>query len=220
MSIFITATGTNIGKTIFSALIMTKYGKEGLVYWKPIQTGVDDDLSSMKRLSGLADYHFINNTYRFETPASPHIAAEIESKQINETHMLEMYDSVSTRNCVIEGAGGLMVPINRKTLWVDVLEKINIPCILVVSTLLGTINHSLLSLEALKKRNIKTLGFFGIGPDHKLAEDSMTTIRDFSKVPYLGKIHLPEAIQHSDVFFEFTEKNFDLDEKIKHLVLQ
>ncbi len=150
MKIFITATDTNIGKTLISSWIALH---TGFSYFKPIQTGIRDgsDSYEVQRLSNTKVYP---ESYKYQEPLSPHLAAKIENNTIDITKIILPQSS----NLIIEGAGGVLVPINHKYLMVDLIKKLRTPVILVARTSLGTINHTLLSLEALRSRNIQVLG--------------------------------------------------------------
>ena len=143
----ITATDTDVGKTVFAAALA---GAIGACYWKPIQCGLEDggDIARVKALSGLPDDRLLPEVYRFALAASPHRAAEAEGVEIDVARLAP--PSVDAP-LVIEGAGGLMVPVTRRMLLIDVLATWRIPVILCARTALGTINHTLLSLEALRR---------------------------------------------------------------------
>lgn len=150
MKIFITATDTNVGKTLISSWIALH---TGFSYFKPIQTGIRDgsDSYEVQRLSNTKIYP---ESYKYQEPLSPHLAAKIENNTIDITKII----LPQSNNLIIEGAGGVLVPINHKYLMVDLIKKLRTPVILVARTSLGTINHTLLSLEALRSRNIQVLG--------------------------------------------------------------
>jgi dethiobiotin synthetase len=150
MKVFISGTDTNIGKTLISSWISIH---TGFAYFKPIQTGLKEgrDSSQVQRLSRVKIYPEI---YAYQEPLSPHLAARIENDRID----IEKIRLPDENNLIIEGAGGVLVPINDKHLMVDLIKKLGAPVILVSRTILGTINHTLLSLEALRLRDIQVLG--------------------------------------------------------------
>ena len=150
MKIFITGTDTNVGKTLISSWIALH---TGFSYFKPIQTGLKEGSDSLEvqKLSNAKTYPEI---YSYKEPLSPHLAARIENDTIDMEKILLPQES----NLLIEGAGGVLVPINDKYFMLDLIKKIYAPVILVARTSLGTINHTLLSLEALRSRNIPVLG--------------------------------------------------------------
>jgi dethiobiotin synthetase len=150
MKIFITGTDTNIGKTLISSWITLH---TGFPYFKPIQTGLKEgsDSHEVQRLSKVKIYPEI---YAYKEPLSPHLAASLEGDTLD----IKKIQLPQEDNLVIEGAGGVLVPLNEKHLMIDLIKKLTIPVILVARTTLGTINHSLLTLEALRSRNIPILG--------------------------------------------------------------
>ncbi|WFU80480.1 dethiobiotin synthase [Bradyrhizobium sp. CIAT3101] len=180
--IVVTGTDTGIGKTIFSAGLANLLAAN---YWKPIQAGLDGetDTETVIRLGGLSAARIIPERYRLRTPASPHYAAEVEGIRL-EADSLDVPDT-GEQPLVIEGAGGLMVPLSGDTLYIDVFERWRIPVVLCASTELGTINHSLLSIEALRKREIPILGMAFIGERNS---ETQTVIREMGRVRWLGRL--------------------------------
>lgn len=193
--VVITGTDTGIGKTVFSA------GLAGLLdgfYWKPVQSGLDDKTDSevVARLAELPPGRVLPEVYRLKSPLSPHRSAEIDGVAI-EAAKLSL--PVLPGPLVIEGAGGLMVPLNRRTRFIDIFEQWQLPVILCARTALGTINHTLLSIEALRTRSIPLLGVAFIGDE---AADTQRTIAEFGDVAVLGRLpHLdpltPETLSHA-----------------------
>ena len=182
LSIVICGTDTDIGKTIVSSLFV-----QGLVanYWKPIQSGNADggDSKKVKELLRLPQKRICKEAYNFTNPVSPHWASELEDIVINP---INLKPPLIENPLVIETAGGLMVPLNRSWLQIDQLREWDLPIVLVASSKLGTLNHTLLSLEALKKRKLKTIGIILNGPPH---EDNPKTIEQFGNIPIIA--HLP-----------------------------
>ena len=154
-------------------------------YWKPIQAGLDGETESsvVRRLSGLPVNRILPEYWRLKTPASPHLAAELDGVQID-TASLSL-PSIE-RPLIIEGAGGLMVPLTRRELQIDLLNRWKIPVVLCARTALGTLNHTLLSLEALQRRGIPVIGVALIGDAHP---DNERTLGEMGGIPILG--HLP-----------------------------
>ena len=157
--IIVTGTDTGIGKTVFSAGLA---GALDGFYWKPIQAGLDDETDSQTvlRLSGLAAERVLPEAYRLRTPASPHLAAELDGVTIEHQ---ALHIPEKDRPSVVEGAGGLMVPLTRNVTYLDLIARWRVPVVLCARTALGTINHSLLSIEALRARGIAILGIAFIG---------------------------------------------------------
>lgn len=148
--LFVTGIGTGIGKTVCSA-VLTKYFKAD--YWKPVQSGDLDFSDSMKIKNWVGENTVCHpETYRFQLAASPHQSAKEEGIKVD----LNAFKLPQTQNnLIIEGAGGLMVPINDNEFIIDLIEKLNITAALVVRNYLGCINHTLLSIMALNQRKIK-----------------------------------------------------------------
>ncbi|WP_338829781.1 dethiobiotin synthase [Bradyrhizobium sp. 27S5] len=186
--IVVTGTDTGIGKTIFSAGLA---GFLGANYWKPVQSGLEEetDAQMVARLGGLAPDRIVPERYRLRTPASPHQSAEIDGVRIDPA-ALDL-PATCDRPLVIEGAGGLMVPLNGDTLYIDIFERWRLPVVLCARTALGTINHSLLSIEALRKRRIDLRGIAFIGdtnPESERAICEIGQVRRLGRLPWLAPL--------------------------------
>jgi len=179
--IVVTGTDTGIGKTVFSAALA---GALDGFYWKPIQAGLDDETDSQTvlRLSGLAAERVLPEAYRLQTPASPHLAAEIDRVTIEHQALLVPEKG---RPLVIEGAGGLLVPLTRSVTYLDLMARWRVPVVLCARTTLGTINHSLLSIEALRVRSVAMLGIAFIGEENV---ESERIIAEMGQVQRLGRL--------------------------------
>ena len=190
MNIFITGTDTNIGKTLVASWLClhTQYD-----YYKPIQTGFLEyqttDSQLVQQLSGCTIHP---ETYLLKLPVSPHLAAQHENQKINMLKIIDNYNHINSSTLILEGAGGLLVPLqtHKKIFMVTLIKKLNIPVIVVTSLKLGTINHTLLTLEALKKRKIKIQGIISTG---EFNQDNYNALNYYAK--YYGDIkilaHLP-----------------------------
>lgn len=179
--IVVTGTDTDIGKTVFAA------GLAGLLdaaYWKPVQSGVKDgtDSQTVAQLARLPANRVLPEAWKLTQPLSPHRAAELDGVEID-AGALDLPET--DRTLVIEGAGGLMVPVNRQTLFIDIFARWGAPVVLCARTALGTINHTLLSIEALRRRNIPLLGIAFIGDE---MADSQRTIAQMGYVRVLGRL--------------------------------
>ncbi|MEQ8577426.1 MAG: dethiobiotin synthase [Balneola sp.] len=176
---FITGTDTGIGKTLVSGMLMSALNA---TYWKPIQAGLDEetDTEFVLRVSGADDSRIIPERYRLETPMSPHAAADIDGVKIslNDFELPEY----NTEHLIVEGAGGLIVPINWEHTVLDMIEQLNIPVLLVARSSLGTLNHTLLSLEALRDRGIEVFAVVLNGEKHPSNKE---TIERFGDLPVL-----------------------------------
>lgn len=179
----ITGTDTDIGKTIFASALV---GALNAHYWKPVQSGCDaateSDSATVARLSGVKPSQILPEAYRLTTPCSPHLSAELDGTAIDLTRLTP---PIIHGPLIIEAAGGVMVPLTRDTLYVDQFMTWGLPVILVARTSLGTINHSLLSIEALKRRGIPIHGIAFVGDAH---EDNEALITDFAGVKRLGRL--------------------------------
>jgi dethiobiotin synthetase len=179
--IVVTGTDTSVGKTIFAAGL-TRF-LDG-AYWKPVQAGLDGetDTDVVRRLSELSSDRTVPEAWRLSTPASPHLAAERDGVLIDPDALTL---PSTTRPLVIEGAGGLMVPLTRRVLLIDVFARWRVPVVLCTRTSLGTLNHTLLSLEALRRREIPIIGVALIGDAHP---DNERTLAAIAGVPVLGRL--------------------------------
>lgn len=177
----VTGTDTGIGKTVFAAGLA---GALGACYWKPIQAGLDPDGDKdvVARLSGLPAGHILPEAYRLTTPASPHLAARIDGVDIGLDRLnLPRVDGP----LVVEGAGGVLVPISETLLMADLFAHWGQPAILCARTGLGTINHSLLSVEALRARGVPIAGIAFIGDPH---EENERIVPHLANAPSLGRL--------------------------------
>jgi dethiobiotin synthetase len=160
MNVIIAGIHTGIGKTLCSAVICQKLGYD---YWKPVQAGTDATDSDFIKAHVSNSKCFIHpETYVLKTPASPHYAAELEGIEI-QRHKIRMLKS--SNSIVVETAGGLMSPLASRYLNIDLTEQLDTPVILVSNNYLGSINHTLMSVEALQKRNIPILGIVFSGEE-------------------------------------------------------
>jgi len=205
----ISGTDTDIGKTVVSAMLMAGLNKVGrnVSYWKPVQSGLDGlvDTRSVQKYSGLDDSHFLQEAYVLTEPLSPHRSAEIDGVEIDlEALALPEVDGT----LLIEGAGGLMVPLTRKALLINQFKKWNAPVILVARTALGTINHTLLSLEALWARDIPVHGLIFVGEEN---EDNIRTIAEISGERVLGHVPMLDEIT-PDALLKVFADNFSVED--------
>lgn len=179
--IVVTGTDTDVGKTVFCAGL-TRF-LDG-AYWKPVQAGLagETDAQAVRRLAELPTERVLPEVWRLRTPASPHLAAEIDGVEIDPQALVLPR---SDRTLVVEGAGGLLVPLTRGTLLIEVIARWGAPVVLCARTRLGTINHTLLSIEALRLRAIPLLGVAFVGDAHPENERIIGAV---GKVPVLGRL--------------------------------
>ena len=177
----VSGTDTGIGKTAAAAMLTLGLNAH---YWKPIQSGTEDgtDTTTVRALTGLPDERFLPEAYVLTEPLSPHRSAELDGVEIDiERLCVPRIDGA----LIVEGAGGLMVPVTRQLLQIDLFKHWNAPVILCARTGLGTINHTLLSVEALRARYIPLHGLLFIGGENA---DNIRTIADLSGARVLGRL--------------------------------
>ncbi|GAB3540003.1 dethiobiotin synthase [Spirosoma fluminis] len=178
---------TEIGKTVASAVLVEALQAD---YWKPVQSGAleDSDTETVRQLTTNTVSRFHPEAYRLTAPLSPHAAAELDGVTIE----LDKISLPQTDNTlVIELAGGLLVPLNNHDLNIDLVQRLNLPIVLVSKNYLGSINHTLLSVEACHTRNITILGILFNGPTVPATE---TFILNYTGLPCLGRIKQEESI--------------------------
>lgn len=192
-AIIVTGTDTGIGKTVFSAgLTAALQGS----YWKPVQSGLAEATDS-ENVAALSARPCLPEGYRLQLPASPHLSAEAEGEQINLDRLaLPEHDGP----LIVEGAGGIMVPLNREATFLDLFAMWNAPVILVARTALGTINHSLMSLMALRQAGCDIVGIAFVGDAEQLVEDTICTMGQVAHLGRLPMLHDLSANQLSDAF--------------------
>jgi len=207
--IIICGTDTDVGKTIVSSFLVQ--GLKG-IYWKPIQSGTEEgtDTKTVCNLLSLEPNSYLPERYKFKAPVSPHWAAEQESAFIEPSNLkLPDLDEL----IIIETAGGLMVPLNRDWLQIDQLKVWGSPIILVARTGLGTLNHTLLSLEALKHRNLDVLGIVLNGHPHK---DNPKTLEQFGDTKILASLPIFDEVNAKVLSQEWHKQQ--LDQKLKRYI--
>lgn len=176
----VTGTDTDIGKTVFAAALA---GALGATYWKPVQAGRDAaGRGDRERVAELAGVATLPPAYDLATPASPHIAAEIDGVTIDPAR-LRLPEVAGP--LVVEGAGGVLVPLTRERLYADQFAAWGLPVVLVARTMLGTINHALLSIEALRVRGVAIAGVAFVGD---AVEDSEAIVCTLGQVRRLGRL--------------------------------
>lgn len=177
----VSGTDTGIGKTLLSAMLMAAMPE--YYYWKPIQSGIVDgtDSDTVQRLSGCALERILPEAYVFTQPLSPHAASVIDGVTIEK----EKLRPPKVSPLIIEGAGGLLVPLTEELLLIDMFRSWNLPVLLACRSGLGTINHTLLSIEALRRRDIPVLGCVLIG---EINPSNEKAVEQYGNVAVLGNI--------------------------------
>ena len=187
--LFITGTDTSVGKTVAAAALLLRYRTIApLRYWKPIQTGIeqDDDTAEVRRLAACNDDEIFDEGVRLPRPVSPHLAANWAGQAIHLNSLVEKIQtqSPSTR-WIVEGAGGVLVPLNDSSLMADLMVRMGLPVLIVARTALGTINHTLLTLEALRARSLCVAGVLMVGDSNP---DSRDAIEKYGSVRVIGEM--------------------------------
>jgi dethiobiotin synthetase len=198
-SIFITGTGTGIGKTICSAVLAETLNAD---YWKPIQAGDEEgtDAGTIRELVSNNKTCIHPEVYKLALPASPHISARAENTRVDTDHIAEAHAGLSCQNdyLLIEGAGGLMVPLNEKEFIIDLIRKLNASVIIVSRNYLGSINHSLLTAMALEHYKIPVIGW--LFNDHFM--DYEDELVDWTGIPKIGSIPWQEKVDKTFISAE------------------
>ncbi|KQN83745.1 dethiobiotin synthetase [Sphingomonas sp. Leaf67] len=202
--VVVTGTDTDVGKTVFAAALT---GALGASYWKPVQAGTDDrtDRQSVARLADVAPERILPEAYALTTPCSPHRAAATDGVTIDLDRLaLPQVEGP----LVVEGAGGVLVPIVGRTTFGDLFARWQRPVVLVARTALGTINHSLLSIEALRTRGVPLLGVAFIGDS---VPDSEETIVRLGNTKRLGRLPRLDPLDPATLAEAFTA-HFDMED--------
>lgn len=197
---FITGTDTNVGKTVVSALLCAALGA---IYWKPIQTGTREgtDRATVMRLARAPNNRTLPEAYRFAPPVSPHLAARLAGVRI-ELRKVKLPRIADSENLIVEGAGGPLVPINGMQLMTDLMTHLNLPVLLVARTSLGTINHTLLSIAALRAARLDLRGVVMVG---KANRENRAAIEHYGKIEVVGAVPLLAKINHAALLRVFRE---------------
>ena len=188
--LFVTGTDTNVGKTVVSACLIHRYrGQVPLCYWKPIETGIEtaNDTAVVRALAECSDVEVFDEGVRLEQPLSPHLAAQIAGQRIDIRAVARLPPAEKKRKVrwIVEGAGGTMVPINDSQQMADLIAVLELPAIIVARSRLGTINHTLLTIEALRSRSLHVVGVVMVG---ELNRDNRAAIERYGAIPVLGEL--------------------------------
>jgi len=206
---FVTGTDTSVGKTICSAVLMNNLRKTREVcYWKPIQTGIeeDDDTETVKTLANCAGEEIFDVGFRLEKPLSPHLSARLANVEITIGKTLQFIENKkNSKFWIVEGAGGIFVPLNEKELMVDLIKALNLPVIVAAHSGLGTINHTLLTLEALRNLNLE---IFGVILNGEPNAENRKAIEHFGKIKVLAEVPKFKKI-NAENLADWTRENLD-----------
>jgi malonyl-CoA O-methyltransferase len=186
--VFVTGTDTGVGKTVVSAALVQRYrGQLPVRYWKPIQTGIeqDDDSADVRRLAKCRPEEIRAAGIRLERPVSPHLAARLAGVTIDIEALAEELAAEPDARWIVEGAGGVLVPVSETDLMVDLMILLALPVVIVARSTLGTINHTLLTLEALRARGIRPAGVILAGPPNP---ENREAIERHGRVAVVGEM--------------------------------
>ena len=221
--IFVTGTDTNVGKTVVAAATMLRYRDEApLRYWKPIQTGIrdsgfgirtpdgssfnDDDTSEVARLSRAREHEILARGRRLPDPVSPHLAAQRAGTRTTVRELVAMVwedpeSRVESPECrtrwIVEGAGGALVPVNERETMADLMQALDLPVLVVARSALGTINHTCMTIEVLRRRRLRVAGVVMVGDrneENRLAIEKYGAAEVVGQMPWFDPL-TPEALE-------------------------
>jgi dethiobiotin synthetase len=209
--LFVTGTDTDVGKTVVSAALLHRYRKiADLCYWKPVQTGFpeDDDTATVQRLGLCSGQEFRAEGIRLSRPLSPHLSARYCDAEIDLESLLRPAKAdTNARAWIVEGAGGVLVPLNASQFMVDMIAALRLPALIVARSRLGTINHTLLSLALLRARFIPVVGVILTGepnPDNRYSIETYGNIPVLAEMPHFSPLT-------ADTLANWAGSDFDKD---------
>ena len=186
---FVTGTDTNVGKTVVAAALVSALRKrQPVCYWKPIQTGIetDDDTQTVRALAACSETEILAAGYRLEKPLSPHLSAALAGVKIEISEIASLFDRANDDYFwIVEGAGGILVPLNDKDLMIDLMARLKLPIVIAARSGLGTINHTLLTVKALQNRKLEIAGVVMNGEPNA---ENRRAIEHFGGVNVLGEL--------------------------------
>ena len=202
--IFVTGTDTNVGKTVVAAAVLLRYRDEAPVrYWKPIQTGIeqDDDTREVVRLSRACDNEVLNCGVRLPGPLSPHLAAKRAGTRVTVGDLVEMCKGEASHpgppaRWIVEGAGGALVPLNERETMADLMQALDLPVLIAARSTLGTINHTCMTIEVLRRRMLRVAGVVMVGEpndENRLAIETYGAAEVIGQMPRFDPL-TPEAL--------------------------
>jgi dethiobiotin synthetase len=199
--IFVTGTDTNVGKTVVAAAVLLRYRDEAPVrYWKPIQTGIeqDDDTREVVRLSRACDNEVLNCGVRLPGPLSPHLAAKRAGTRVTVRDLVEMCKGEASppARWIVEGAGGALVPLNERETMADLMQALDLAVLITARSTLGTINHTCMTIEVLRRRMLRVAGVVMVGEpndENRLAIERYGAAEVIGQMPRFDPL-TPEAL--------------------------
>jgi dethiobiotin synthetase len=202
-----------------SAALVRRYRHLPIKYWKPIQTGIeqDDDSTEVQRLSGCGPGRVLNEGIRLPRPVSPHLAAKLSGASITIGPLISGAASMSGTGWIVEGVGGVLVPLNERHFLIDLIAGLGLPVLIVSRSGLGTINHTLLTIEALGRRAVAIAGVVMVGPPDDVSRENRLAIEQYGRVAVLGEMPMlnpltPERLR------EWAEKSLDAEGRLSDLL--
>lgn len=209
-----TGTDTNVGKTIVSAALMCALReRETVCYWKPVQTGIesDDDTQTVRELTICKGDEIFGKGFRLEKPLSPHLSARLAKVEITIERILDFLpEEIGERFWIVEGAGGALVPLNETELIIDLIKILDLNVIVVARSGLGTINHTLLTVEALRNRGLKLLGVIMNGEPNA---ENREAIEHFGQLKVLAQMPSFEKLT-SENLSAWTKGNLEISHEL------
>ena len=209
--LFVTGTDTGVGKTVVSAALMIALRPSGpMRYWKPIQTGIeqDDDTATVAWLASCSSAELLTSGVRLRHPVSPHLAARLAGTVIDLPPLEDTFNAASnSARLVVEGAGGVLVPVNDLQFMTDLMARLDLPPVVVARSTLGTINHTLLTIEALRHRSLTIAGVVLVGPPNA---ENHRAIEQYGEVPVLGDMPIFDALT-TDMLSAWVDAHLDRD---------
>ena len=221
--VFVTGTDTGVGKTVAAAALVHRYrgstpdvDAAPIRYWKPIQTGIeqDDDTATVRRLGCHGD-EVLEEGVRLPRPLSPHLAARLNGRTIVLQQLVDMLAAqASPGRWVVEGAGGVLVPVNSTDLMVDLMTRLALPVLVVARTTLGTINHTLLTIEAIRARSLTIAGVLLVGERNR---ENREAIEGFGRVTVVGELPILNPLT-PDTLGRWAAAELDRDGRLAELL--
>ena len=201
MSFFVTGTDTEVGKTITCAWLLLHYRYH---YWKPIQSGMNSpDTETVRQITGYQKSFFFPPSYELQQPLSPHESAKRDKVKI---HMKDFQLPQNKTRVIVEGAGGVLVPINEKQFVADIMGILGLPILMVARSGLGTINHTLLTVNELERRKLHLKGIILNGKKNSANREA---IENYSDIPVVSELDFMETVDKKTLLLQKPEKKLD-----------
>ncbi len=198
--VFVTGTDTGVGKTVVSAILIAALRKTRAVkYWKPIQTGIeeDDDTETVRMLGNCSEDEILWEGIRLERPLSPHLSARLAGRPFSISDVLKYLPTSADKEFwVVEGAGGVLVPLNETEFMIDFVKALDLAAVVVSRSGLGTINHTLMTIESLRGRGIDVAGVVMNGEPNY---ENLAAIEEYGKIGVLASVPVLRPLTRESV---------------------